>query len=255
MRGIVPLLFLLSPVLPAATSLAIQQLSRINTVPPAVTAKIVQTQTQVLKLQDMVLKANEQVKTDPAAQQQAQDAQRKLEDAQKAAQAAKQAAAAAPEGSRYVPPDQRQHLMNLVSGFYQEVKEEAKNASTWEVVVILSIVALGLGGSILSILKKSTAAAVASALVVVASGLPKLFPIHQRAAYYRTLTNQSYSLMGSLQIPYQMSAAEYDDGVSRLKVLDDYRATKYPATADVDTTTQELFNQLTAVKTEPAKKH
>jgi hypothetical protein len=104
-------------------------------------------------------------------------------------------------------------------------------------------------------LKRNTAAAVASALVVVASGIPKLFPIHQRAVYYRTLTNQSYSLIGSLQIPYQMSAAEYDDGVSRLKVLDDYRATKYPETADVDTTTQDLFKELIAVKTEPAEKH
>ena len=224
------------------------------TVSPAITARIVQTQGQVLKLQDMVLKANEQAKTDPAAQQQAKEAQQKLEEAQKAAAVVKQAAPP-PEGPKFVPPDQRQHLMNLVSSFYQEVKQAAKGASAWEVTVIISIVALGLLGSVLSILKKNTAAAIASALVVVASGMPKLLPIHERAVYYRTLTNQSYSLMGSLQIPYQMTAAEYDDGVSRLKVLDDYRATKYPETADVDTTTQDLFKELIAVKTEPAEKH
>jgi hypothetical protein len=239
----------------APPSMAIQQLKRLNTVPPAITEQMVQTRTQVLKLQDTVLKANEQAKTDPAAQQQAQEAQRKLEGAQKAAEAAAKQIAASPEPPKFVPPEQRQHLMDLVSTFYQEVKSEAKNASAWEVFVILSIVVLGLIGTILSILKKNTAAAIASALVVVASGMPKLFPIHQRAVYYRTLTNQSYSLMGSLQIPFQMSAAEYDDGVSRLKVLDDYRATKYPETADLDTTTQDLFKELNAVKTEPAEKH
>src|SRR5229473_3341000 len=139
--------------------------------------------------------------------------------------------------------------MDLVSAFYQEVRQAAKSASAWEVTVIISIVALGLLGSVLSILKKNTAAAIASALVVVASGLPKLFPIHERAVYYRTLTNQSYSLMGSLQLPFQMTAAEYDDGVGRLKVLGEYRATKYPETADVETTTRDLFNALNAAKT------
>jgi len=33
------------------------------------------------------------------------------------------------------------------------------------------------------------------------------------------------------------------------------RATKYPETADVDTTTQDLFKELIAVKTEPSEKH
>jgi hypothetical protein len=258
MRELVAVLLFVSACAPSvllgATSPAIQQLTRMNYVSPAITAKIVQTQNQVLKLQDVVLKTNEQAKTDPAAQQQAKEAQQKLEEAQKAAEAVKQAAPS-PEGPKFVPPDQRQHLMDLVSAFYQEVKQAAKSASAWEVTVIISIVALGLLGSVLSILKKNTAAAIASALVVVASGMPKLFPIHERAVYYRTLTNQSYSLMGSLQIPYQMTAAEYDDGVSRLKVLDDYRATKYPETADVDTTTQDLFKELIAVKTEPAEKH
>ncbi len=258
MRELVAVLWFVSTCVPSvllgAASPAIQQLTKMNYVSPAITAKIVQTQNQVLKLQDVVLKVNEQAKTDPAAQQQAKEAQQKLEEAQKAAAAAKQTAPS-PEGPKFVPPDQRQHLMDLVSAFYQEVKQAAKSASAWEITVIISIVALGLLGSVLSILKKNTAAAIASALVVVASGMPKLLPIHERAVYYRTLTNQSYSLMGSLQIPYQMTAAEYDDGVSRLKVLDDYRATKYPETADVDTTTQDLFKELIAVKTEPAEKH
>jgi hypothetical protein len=259
MRKTVPLLLFAyicgTPASEAANSVAIQQLTRVNTVPPAITARIVETQGQVLKMQDMVLKANEQAKTDPAAQQQAKEAQQKLEEAQKAAEAAAKQAASSPEGPKFVPPDQRQHLMKLVSDFYQEVKEAAKNASAWEVALIISIFALGLLGSIFSILNKNRAAAIASALVVVASGIPKLFPVHQRAVYYRTLTNQSYSLMGNLQIPYQMSAAEYDDGVSRLKILDEYRATKYPETGDMDGTTQNLFNDLNAVKTAQVEKH
>jgi len=54
MRKIIPLLLLagscVAPVLEAANSVAIQQLTRVSTVPPAVTARIVQTQGQVLKL-------------------------------------------------------------------------------------------------------------------------------------------------------------------------------------------------------------
>ena len=95
--------------------------------------------------------------------------------------------------------------------------------------------------TILSVFSWNKAAAVASALVVVAGGIPKVYPIHHRADYYRTLSNQSYSLIGSLQIPFRMTAAEYDDGVGRLKVLGEYRATKYPESADVDTTTQDLL--------------
>jgi hypothetical protein len=259
MRKIIPLLLLAgscaAPFLEAANSVAIQQLTKVNNVPPAITARIVQTQGQVLKLQDMVLKANEQAKTDPAAQQQAKDAQQKLEEAQKAAEAAAKQATPSPDAPKFVPPDQRQHLMNLVSEFYQEVKQAAKSASAWETALIISLFVLGALGSVLSFLSKNKAATVVSALVVIVSGIPKFIPVHQRAVYYRTLTNQSYSLMGNLQIPYQMSAAEYDDGVSRLKVLDEYRATKYPETGDLDSTTQDLFNDLNAVKTAAVEKH
>src|SRR4029077_1572523 len=114
---------------------------------------------------------------------------------------------------------------------------------------------LGALSSFLSLSKWPKIAAIASALVVIATGIPKVFPIHDRAVYYRTLTNQSYSLMGSLQIPYQMTAAEYNDGAARLKVLDDYRGTKYPETADIDTTTQDLLKELNAVNIEPGEQH
>src|SRR5258708_27942341 len=117
-----------------------------NYVSPAITAKIVQTQNQVLKLEDVVLKTNEQAKTDPAVQQQAKEAQQKLEEAQKAAAAAKQTAPS-PAGPKFVPPDQRQHLMDLVSAFYHEVKQAAKSASASAVTVIISIAALGLRAS------------------------------------------------------------------------------------------------------------
>ena len=83
-----------------------------------------------------------------------------------------------------------------------------------------------------------------SALVVVTGAIPKIYPVHERAVYYRTLTNQSYSLLAGLNIPYQLTLAEYDDGGRRLKVLEDYRATKYPDTSDVDSTTEDLVQRL-----------
>src|SRR5258708_16944655 len=162
MREFVAVVLVVSTCVPSvllgATSPAIQQLTRMNYVSPAITAKIVQTQNQVLKLQDVVLKANEQAKTDPGAQQQAKEAQEKLEEAQKAAAAVKQTAPS-PEGPKFVAPDQRQHLMDLVSAFYQEVKKTAKSASAWEITVIISIVAFGLLGSGLAIFEKNKAAA------------------------------------------------------------------------------------------------
>jgi uncharacterized protein YhaN len=233
---------------------SIQELPRVNNIPQSVTAEIVRARTQILKQQDVLLRATELAKTDPAAQQQAQDEQRKLEEAQKAAAEMAKQAAPPPDASKFVSAQQRQHLMDLVGQFYQEVKQQAKSASTWEVALIIAGVSFGLVSAILSVFSLNKAAAVASAFVVVAGGAPKVYPIHERAVYYRTLTNQSYSLIGSLQIPFQMTAAEYDDGVSRLKVLDDYRATKYPETSDVDSTTQDLFQALNAVKTPSVEK-
>lgn len=240
------------PITAQVNSAAIQQLRRVNPVSPSVAAEIVRTRSAVLKWQDQATQTTGQPAPDPAAQQ---AAQRQLEEAQKAAEAAAKQAVVPPNTPMFVSPDQRKHLTDLVTGFYQEVKQQARVESAWEIATIAAVLVLGALGSILSIMKKSTAAAIASALVVVASGLPKLFPIHDRAVYYRTLTNQSYSLMGSLQIPFQMTTAEYDDGAARLKVLDDYRGTKYPETANVDTTTQDLLKDLNAVKTEPAEQH
>jgi len=233
---------------------SIQGLQRTNAIPPVATNRIVEAQRQVLKQQEVVLKADERAKTDPTAIQEAQDAQRKLEEAQRAADLAKQAAPT-PDSPKFVSIEQRHHLMDLVTGFYQEVKRAAESASAWEIALIIAAVTLGLVSSILSVFSWNKAAAVVSALVVVAGGIPRVYPVHERAVYYRTLTNQSYSLMGSLQLPFQMTAAEYDDGVGRLKVLSEYRATKYPETADVETTTRDLFNALNAAKTASVEKH
>jgi hypothetical protein len=263
MKAIIPILISLAGCMilfsqPAVRSVSleqsIQRLPSSNAVPQSVTTRIVEAQARVLKQQDVVLKATELAKTDPAAVQQAQDAQRKLEEAQKAAEVVKQAAPA-PDSPKFISTEERQHLMDLVTEFYQEVKQAARSASAGEIALIVAGVAFGLVSTILSVFSWNKAAAVASALVVVAGGIPKVYPVHQRAVYYRTLTNQSYSLIGSLQIPFQMTAAEYDDGVGRLKVLGEYRATKYPESADVDTTTQGLFNALNATKTATVEKH
>ena len=227
--------------LAAVNSAAIKDLRTVNAVPAPAAAAIVRTRAAVLNLQDLITKSNSPT-PDPAAQKQ-------LEDAQRAAAAAAKDAAPVAGAPMFVSPDQRKHLMDLVTEFYQEVSLQAKHASAWEIAMVASAIVLGALSSFLSLSKWPKIAAIASALVVIATGIPKVFPIHNRAVYYRTLTNQSYSLMGTLQIPYQMTAAEYNDGAARLQVLDNYRGTKYPETADIDTTTQDLLKELDAVKT------
>jgi hypothetical protein len=154
---------------------------------------------------------------------------------------------------RLATRDESAHVIKLVTDFYQEVKQQAQSSSNWELALIFMAIGLGFGSTVFSIFSWNKASAVLSAMVVVAGGVPKIIPIHQRAVYYRTLTNQSYSLMSGLNIPYQLTAAECDDGARRLQVLEEYRATKYPETSDVDSTTEDLFKDLNAAKTTVAE--
>ena len=235
---------------------SIKELRQMNAIPPTATSELIRAQSKILLQQDVLLKATEAAKTDPNAQQAAAAAQKQLEDAQKAAaDAAQKAAAAPPQGPKFVPQAQREHLMSLVTAFYQEVVAEAKSAEGWELWLFLAGVACGALATILSAFSLNKFAAIASAFVVVAGAVPKFYPVHQRAVYYRTLTNQSYSLMSCMNIPFQLTSAEYDDGARRLQILEDYRATKYPETADVDSTTQELFKELNANKTAAVEAH
>jgi hypothetical protein len=197
-------------------------------VPSSVSRAIVQAQAQVLNQQDAVLRANELAKVDPTAIQKAQEEQRKLEEAQKAAAEVAKKPVPVSDSPKLVSAEQRQYLVKLVRDFYEEVKRQSRSPSDWEVGLIFGAMAFGLVSALLSVFSLNKAAAIASAFVVAAGGIPKVYPIHERAVYYRTLTNQSYSLMGSLQIPFQMAAPEYEDGVERLKVLMNYRATRYP---------------------------
>jgi hypothetical protein len=201
-------------------------------------------QREILIQQDRVRQVQEQAKTDPQAAAQAQRELQKLEDAQKALQATAKTAKAVP--IVYVSAGQRQHLTDLVEQFYEDVKSAEASASALALGMVVASLGFGLASAILSIMSWNKAAAVASACVVVAGGIPKVFPIQERAAYYSTLANQSYSLRGNLQIPYQMTATEYDDGVAKLRILQDYRATRYPSSRDVQATTQDLLKELTA---------
>ena len=131
----------------------------------------------------------------------------------------------------------------------------AQSASSWELALLVTAIGLAFGSTVFSIFSWNKASAVLSAMVVVSGGIPKLIPVHERAVYYRTLKNQSYSLLQNLSIPFELTVAECDDGGRKLQVLDDYMATKYPETTDVDSTTEELFKDLNAAKTSVAEAH
>jgi hypothetical protein len=220
------------------------------------TKELVVAQRQVLQQQDVVLKAKEAAKTNPAAAPAAQQAQEQLEATQKAVvEISKKTATETPSSAKIATKEEAAHLIQLVTSFYQEVKQDAQSASAWEIALLFTAIGLGFGSTVFSIFSFNKASAVMSAMVVVTGGIPKLVPIHERAVYYRTLKNQSYSLLSGLNIPFELTTAECDDGARRLQVLEDYRATKYPETSDVDATTEDLFKDLNAAKTAVTEAH
>jgi hypothetical protein len=79
----------------------------------------------------------------------------------------------------------------------------------------------------------------------VASGIPNVYPIQQRATYYQTLANQSHSLTSGLALPGPLSLADYDNDVRRWDVMES--AIPFPGTSAGDPT-EALLNQLDAAK-------
>jgi hypothetical protein len=249
------LLFSQKPGSPADLQESIKKLVPVSAAPPTVAKEIVAAQKEVLKQQDVVLKATAVASTNPSTAPAVQQAQAQLEASQKAAaQLAKQAAppgSAAPTATR----EESAHLIQLVREFNQQMTQMAQSASSWELALLVTAIGLAFGSTVFSIFSWNKASAVLSAMVVVSGGIPKLIPVHERAVYYRTLKNQSYSLLQNLSIPFELTVAECDDGGRKLQVLDDYMATKYPETTDVDSTTEELFKDLNAAKTSVAEAH
>ncbi|MCL4796614.1 MAG: hypothetical protein KJZ84_18765 [Bryobacteraceae bacterium] len=205
---------------------------------------------EVLAQQHAVRQARQAAPSEPGLSPDVRQEQAKLVEVQKAAQAAeREQATAAPAQPVYVDHEQRRHLVGLTERFHQEVKAEAKSAAALALWLLLGAIGCGLASAIFSLLAWNRPAAAASALVVVLGGATKLFPVQQRADYYQTLTSQSYGLLNSLELPYQMTIAQYDDGVARLKILMDYRATQFPSAGDVAGTTQQMLRELTAAVT------
>jgi hypothetical protein len=198
------LLFAQTPSTPAALEKSINDLKPVSSVPASITKDLVVARREVLKQQDVVLKAKELAKTNPAAAATAQQAEAQLKVSQQAAAVlSKEAAPLVATATK----EEAAHLIQLVTGFYQEVKQQAQSASHWELALLFTAIGLGFGSTVFSIFGLNKISAVFSALVVVTGGIPKLVPVHERAVYYRTLTNQSYSLLSGLNIPFQLTTA------------------------------------------------
>jgi hypothetical protein len=249
------LLFSQTPPSPAALEQSIKDLSPIGGVSASVTKDLIAARKQVLLQQDVVRGATQLAKTNPAVLPAVRQAQAQLEATQKTAADLSKQAAPAGSAAAVATREEGAHLIQLVSEFNQEMKQQAQSASSWELVFVFAAVGLGFGSTVFSIYNFNKASAVMSALVVVSAGIPKLIPVHQRAVYYRTLKNQSYSLLAGLSIPLELTVSECDDAGRRLQVLEEYVATKYPETSDIDSTTEDLFKDLNAAKTAVAEAH
>ncbi|HET9166841.1 MAG TPA: hypothetical protein VFP11_12660, partial [Candidatus Angelobacter sp.] len=95
-------------------------------------------------------------------------------------------------------------------------------------------------------LKKSIAAGILSIVVTTVVGIPKLFPITQRAEYYRALFVQSSSLLLQAQLRLNPTLADYNEFAHDTQLLAEYETNKFPGGGDVAQNTQDLMKEIAA---------
>jgi hypothetical protein len=211
----------------------------ITSLPQKVSDQIVAAQNKVLDQQDALLKATDASSAD-AAKKALDNAKATVADLSKQAVPSASATALA-------TPDQKTQLFQTVNTFYTGTAAPlATSASRWETYLVYASLVLGFVSSVFSIFSWNKASAVVSALVVVASGIPKALPIHDRALYYQTLSNQSYSLMMSISLASELTMAEYDDDVRKSQVLE--ASTEYQPPPDGSSAIGALLRAINASK-------
>jgi hypothetical protein len=172
-----------------------------------------------------------------AAQQQVAEAQKDAEVADKKAKDV-QSAAIAPQDWNKI-----QTALQTKSGDYESKMKSNSGLATTLVLAGLILAALS---ALAGFLKKSIAAGVLSIVVTTVVGIPKLFPITQRAEYYRALFVQSSSLLLQAQLRLNPTLADYNEFAHDIQVLAEYETNKFPSGGDVAQNTQDLIKEIAA---------
>jgi len=243
--------FVNMPLMQFKAGLAIAEIHRTPSDAAAV-KDLGQAQRMVLIAHEQVQQTSEKVQTnntDPAAIKAAADAQKALEDAQKQAEQAAQKVAASPDQKTPAPDAQVKVLQDQLKVFRDHNEAQRSFNNKLALMFIVSGIVLAFVTSACSFLKFTKVAGILSILAGSLVSVPKVVPVNERAEYYRVLSVQSYNLLLESQLEINPTLDEYNDTVRRLKILLDYEADKYPSSANVAQTTQDLVQDLQAAKT------
>ena len=172
-----------------------------------------------------------------AAQQQVAEAQKDADVADKKAKEV-QSAAIAPQDWNKI-----QTALQTKSGDYES---KMKSNSAMATTLVLAGLILAALSALAGFLKKSIAAGILSIVVTTVVGIPKVFPITQRAEYYRALFVQSSSLLLQAQLRLNPTLADYNEFAHDIQVLAEYETNKFPSGGDVAQNTQDLIKEIAA---------
>jgi hypothetical protein len=198
----------------------------------------------LIQARENVLRAQTKAETEnsPTAQANLQNAEQQVIVAQNSAAAAQNTAKQLQ--SDPVTEQQWGRIRTVLREFKDRFAKSMNQYSTLATSLVLTGIVLGLVSAVAGLGKKSIVAGVVSILVTGVISVPKVFPINERAAYYRALFNQSSALLLQTQLRLNPTVADYNDFVKKISLLSDYETTKFPAGGDVATNTEIMIKEI-----------
>jgi hypothetical protein len=222
------------------------QLRQIDNTPQAQEAqrKAVLARHDLIQARENVARAQTKAETEnsPAARTNLQNAEQQVVVAQTNAAAAQNIAKQLQSDA--VTEQQWVQIRTVLQEFKDRFAKSMNQYSTLATSLVLTGFVLGVISALAGLSKKSRVAGVVSILVTIVIGVPKVFPINERAAYYRALFNQSSGLLLQAQLRLNPTVADYNDFVKKIGVLSDYETTKFPAGGDVATNTENMIKEI-----------
>lgn len=231
---------LLLIVLSAQVGLAYQpsRLFQLSEIHPTAQSKAAQDQAMAARKRLILVNDNAQKVMAAAATNNSPDAQAKAAEAQQQVADAKQAVQTADTAAKQAqaePVSQQDwnNMQTVLKGAKDRYESNMDHYSTLATSLVVAGILLSLAGAFAGFLRKAIAAGIISILVTALVGIPKLFPISQRAEYFRALFIQSSSLYVQSQLRLSHTAADYNEFVTDIRVLADYEMNKFPSGGDV----------------------
>jgi uncharacterized membrane-anchored protein len=241
--------------LSAPLSLALQTASRaalqLREIHPNVESEVAQNRAtdarkQLLFAQENALKVLTKAQTDssPAVKAQADEAQKQVAAAQQAAEDAQKNAKALQAGA--VSQQEWSQMQSVLQADRDRYETSMKRYSALAASLVLAGILLALVAAISGFLRKSIAAGILSIVVSGVVGVPKVFPISQRAEYYRALFGQSSNLLVQSQLRLNPTESDYNEFVRGINTLSDFETNKFPSSGDVAQSTESLIKDIAA---------